>query len=119
MFLGVIILYYLINIVLSLQNLPGDIKSWFSKYKVNQKHKYLNLALISFFAKDYKKAHKIALKIIDTNTQTMDTFIALCVALETTISTNNNDDLIKALDKYNTYNYRLAKKEIIKGQKFD
>lgn len=118
---SVLILYYVMNVVLGLQNLPRGIRLWFNAYISNRRHKYLNSAMISFLAKDYKKAHKIALKAIDKNTKnkTADKFIALCLAAGTANDTQNNSFLLEELSRYDTRNYKLAKEIIIKGLKID
>lgn len=121
LFLILLILYYLINIVSGLQNLPSAVKLWFNAYTTNKRHKYLNAAIISFLAKDYKKTHKIALKAIDKSmkNQTSDKFIALCLAAETANDTQNRHFLVDELSRYDTRNYKLAKEVIIKGLRID
>lgn len=113
-----LILYYLISIIGGLQSLPDSIKSWSKRYFSNRRHKYLEVAIISFLAKNYKKSYKSALKVLDNNIQnkTTDKFIALCIAIETAdaAKNSNKDVLIKEFSQYDSRNYKSAKDTILK-----
>lgn len=110
-----IVLYYAFSIISGIEQIPELISSWSKKYTLNRRRKYLNLAMISFLAHDYKKAYKIAKRVITYKNTTDEEFIALKIAIDSShvIKNNDKEHLIVELDKYNGRRYKLAKKSVL------
>lgn len=110
-----IVLYYLISIISGIEHLPAALTLWSKNYVAGRKRKYLELAIISFLAHDYKKSYKVAKRVINNKNTTDAEFIALCIALESAHAVKNNDkeSLIKELDKYEGRRYKSAKQAIV------
>jgi uncharacterized protein HemY len=111
-FVFFIVCYYILRIIFSIQDIPESIRAW-SKYRaVEKKRQYLDLAMISFFAGDEKKAYKTAVKVLDSRykERTDYTFLALSIAIKTASSMKNvdKDKLLKDLEKYDSHKFKLA-----------
>lgn len=113
-----IVLYYLVSIISGIERLPEVLKLWSKNYVAGRKRKYLELAIISFLAHDYKKSYKVAKRVINNENTTAAEFIALCIALESAHAVKNNDksSLIKSLNQYNGRRYKLVK-QVVLGSK--
>ncbi len=96
--------YYSIRVFINIKSLPKTIKLWRQKRMLSYSNKYLQLILITYFAKQYHKTYKYASKYLNKfpKDDTNKSIILICYYLSNNYININNK--FKNLDKWHQLN---------------